>query len=232
MRSSLLFRAQPFENRSDLPVLCICHLSMLFSQLCLKCLDATCILHDKRSTNQWLCAPKSSVAAKPHITRQHCSLCHFLGQRGGLHLAPTGSLSQCDIVSAFSGEPHCLFHTADLGTVVAPISCVCIKHPLGSISLCAAPTVWGDAFIRAHVQVHQGHDPHCFVIPSSPKTGTKICQDLEKVLCTGRAARVIIPVPKLVHTRRKASPRRGNGHMDNHLLKRKTLRLLGAVAIL
>jgi len=40
-----------------------------------------------------------------------------------------------------------------------------------------------------------------------------------------------MPVPRSIHTNRKADPSRGNEWMDNHLLKRETLRQPGTMAI-
>lgn len=114
--------------------------------------------------------------------------------------------------------------------VVALISCVCINavlaaflRALGEMSISSCPR---HGFIRAIIFTMFSHH---FVIHSSSKRGIKICQALEGVLCS--AMRVIMPVPQPIHTDRKANPSRGNEWMDNHLLKRKMLRQLGAMAI-
>ena len=47
------------------------------------------------------------------------------------------------------------------GVVVALISCVCIKHPVGGISLCTALSIWGDGYqFLPQARVHQSRDPH------------------------------------------------------------------------
>lgn len=136
------------------------------------------------------------------------------------------------------------FSPADPRTAVALISCVCIKHPVGSISLCTAPSIWGDGYqFLPQARVRQGHDPHYVFLlfchsQQLKKRGLKFCQALEGVLCTHcmvgpphSAVRVTILVPQLIDTDSKANPSRGNEWMDNHLLKRKMLRQLSAMAI-
>ena len=134
------------------------------------------------------------------------------------------------------------FSPADLGVVVALIPSAGIKHPVSSISLCTAPSIWGHGYqFLPQALVHQGHDPHCvsslFCHSQQLKEGHKNLPGPGAGALHSLHSEPPTQCGEGFHARAPAdshqwkSQPRGNGRMDNHLLKREMLRQLGAMAI-